>query len=168
MPFVNIGMLSDAAKIVAQSMDADIAYQLFSASAELILDHRTEFPVLLGHSLTLLVLVSIQPLCRTNYRLPFTQIATFVHFIVVPNCGDYVDCYGCASQEQCAWCASENLCTTISEAFSRDCRGLVFEPPCPNNFVSGKPKEATSIFVFTTLLAFLQHFADDILYFMLF
>ena len=25
---------------------------------------------------------------------------------------------------------------TISEAFSRDCRGLVFEPPCPNTYVS--------------------------------
>jgi hypothetical protein len=25
---------------------------------------------------------------------------------------------------------------TISEAFSRDCRGLVFEPPCPASYVS--------------------------------
>jgi hypothetical protein len=55
----------------------------------------------------------------------------------VPNCEEYFDCSGCASQDQCAWCASENLCTTISEAFSRDCRGLVFEPPCPDKFVSG-------------------------------
>jgi len=55
---------------------------------------------------------------------------------VVPNCGDYVDCSSCASQEQCAWCASDNLCTTMSEAFSKDCRGLVFELPCPANFVA--------------------------------
>lgn len=54
---MNLGTLSDAAKIVAQSMDADIAYQLFSASAELILGHRTEFPVLHGLSQTLRVQV---------------------------------------------------------------------------------------------------------------
>ena len=28
------------------------------------------------------------------------------------------------------------VCTTISEAFSRDCRGLVFEPPCPDQYVA--------------------------------
>lgn len=54
----------------------------------------------------------------------------------VPNCGDYVDCSGCARQDECAWCASSNQCTTIAEAFSMDCRGLVFEPPCPDNYVS--------------------------------
>ncbi len=48
-----------------------------------------------------------------------------------------MDCSSCASQEQCAWCASDNLCTTMSEAFSKDCRGLVFELPCPANFVAG-------------------------------
>ncbi len=55
---------------------------------------------------------------------------------VVPNCGDYSDCGGCAGQSECAWCASETECMTISEAFSRDCRGLVFEPPCPSSYVS--------------------------------
>ena len=57
---------------------------------------------------------------------------------IIPNCENYLDCAGCASQDQCAWCASESLCTTISDAFSRDCRGLIFEPPCPDKFVSGK------------------------------
>ena len=57
---------------------------------------------------------------------------------IVPNCEDYLDCSGCAMQDQCAWCASESLCTTISDAFSRDCRGLVFEPPCPDKYVSGQ------------------------------
>jgi hypothetical protein len=57
--------------------------------------------------------------------------------IVVPNCGDYIDCFNCASQEQCAWCASENVCTTISEGFSKECGGLVFDPPCPNYYVPG-------------------------------
>jgi hypothetical protein len=55
----------------------------------------------------------------------------------VPNCEDYIDCSGCAMQDQCAWCASESICTTISDAFSRDCRGLIFEPPCPEKYVSG-------------------------------
>ena len=54
----------------------------------------------------------------------------------IPNCGDHLDCAGCANQDECAWCASESTCTTISDAFSRDCRGLVFEPPCPANFVA--------------------------------
>lgn len=43
----------------------------------------------------------------------------------VPNCNDYNDCNGCAVHEQCAWCASENVCTTIADAFTKDCRGLV-------------------------------------------
>ena len=55
----------------------------------------------------------------------------------IPNCGDFTDCNGCALRDECAWCASEAVCTTVSEAFSKDCRGLVFEPPCPENYVSG-------------------------------
>lgn len=55
----------------------------------------------------------------------------------VPNCEEFKDCSGCALQDQCAWCASEGVCSTISDAFSRDCRGLVFEPPCPDKFISG-------------------------------
>ena len=54
----------------------------------------------------------------------------------VPNCKDYSDCGSCAKMEECAWCASEEICTTVSDAFSRECRGLVFEPPCPDSFVS--------------------------------
>lgn len=54
----------------------------------------------------------------------------------VPNCKDYSDCGSCARMEECAWCASEDVCTTVSDAFSRECRGLVFEPPCPDSFVS--------------------------------
>lgn len=88
---------------------------------------------------------SFSPLLN-KLSLALYSYCCFILFLVVPNCGDYADCYGCASQEQCAWCASENLCTTISEAFSRDCRGLVFEPPCPNNFVSGKPNRTNAHF----------------------
>lgn len=57
--------------------------------------------------------------------------------IATPNCKTYVDCNSCATQEQCAWCASENLCTTIADSFQRNCRGLVFELPCPTDFVAG-------------------------------
>lgn len=56
---------------------------------------------------------------------------------VAPNCQDYLDCSACASQDQCAWCASDTSCSTISEAFSKDCRGLVFEAPCPEKMSSG-------------------------------
>ena len=55
----------------------------------------------------------------------------------VPICDEYVDCGSCAKNVDCAWCASDNACITISAAFTTDCRGLVFEPPCPSNFVSG-------------------------------
>lgn len=55
----------------------------------------------------------------------------------VPNCGGFLDCGSCAQKEACAWCASENVCVTISEAFSRDCGGLVFDLPCPDSYVSG-------------------------------
>jgi hypothetical protein len=56
---------------------------------------------------------------------------------VVPNCGGFLDCGSCAQKEACAWCASENSCVTISEAFSKDCGGLVFDLPCPDSYVSG-------------------------------
>jgi hypothetical protein len=94
-----------------------------------------EFLVLLGFTSTRPVLVSRRvrlaiAACVTNYS-PVLPLA----FAAVPNCQDYVDCLGCASQEECAWCASDNTCSTISDVFERDCRGLVFEPPCPTDFV---------------------------------
>ncbi len=55
---------------------------------------------------------------------------------VVPNCASSNSCASCALQSECAWCASDNVCTTISDAFSMDCRGLVFEPPCPESYVT--------------------------------
>ena len=61
----------------------------------------------------------------------------FTIFIEIPNCGGFLDCGSCAQKEACAWCASENICVTISEAFSKDCGGLVFDLPCPDSYVSG-------------------------------
>ena len=45
-----------------------------------------------------------------------------------------------STDDHCRWTSfyidPTGVCTTISEAFSRDCRGLVFEPPCPDQYVS--------------------------------
>ena len=53
-----------------------------------------------------------------------------------PNCGDYTSCGTCSPRDECAWCASQGVCTTISDAFTQDCTGLVFEPPCPDTYVA--------------------------------
>lgn len=59
-------------------------------------------------------------------------------FVEIPNCDEIQDCGSCAQKEECVWCASNNSCRTVSKAFdSTDCDGLVFEPPCPDSFISG-------------------------------
>ena len=42
----------------------------------------------------------------------------------------------CAAMEDCAWCASEKKCMTVGEIFSTDCRGTVFDLPCPSSFIA--------------------------------
>lgn len=54
----------------------------------------------------------------------------------IPNCQAYTNCQSCAAIDQCAWCASDNLCLTYAEAFDHDCRGLIFDPPCPVSYVA--------------------------------
>ena len=54
-----------------------------------------------------------------------------------PRCSEYPECTSCAEDEDCAWCASEGACLTVSEIFSIDCRGTVFDLPCPTSFVAG-------------------------------
>ena len=54
---------------------------------------------------------------------------------IPPTCGEYDSCSSCASADDCAWCASENTCLTVSEVFSQNCRGTVFDVPCPASFV---------------------------------
>ena len=78
--------------------------------------------------------------------------STILIYLVIPNCADYVDCFGCAAQDQCAWCASENVCASISDAFTMDCRGLVFELPCPTNYVAGKNTPTLMLFVASQFL----------------
>lgn len=87
-----------------------------------------------------LVMLHVQ-VCRL-YHINITTLLNLILFIkiVMPHCEDYTDCSGCAKQDQCAWCASENLCTTVADAFSKDCRGLVFELPCPENYIVGMIK----------------------------
>ena len=52
----------------------------------------------------------------------------------IPRCEDYNECTSCAETDDCAWCASEQRCMTVSDAFTMDCRGTVFDPPCPSSF----------------------------------
>jgi hypothetical protein len=77
--------------------------------------------------------------CPCNISLKYIIVGNFylIIFSAPSGCNDYVDCYNCANQEACAWCASDNTCTSLSTAFGRDCSGLVFEPPCPANYVPG-------------------------------
>lgn len=106
------------------------ANQLCSVSAERCLVPWMVRPVLPGFLPMLLVQVLIFDHFLIYHNCPFSA---------VPNCGEYGDCNRCAMHDQCAWCASESMCTTIADAFSMDCRGLVFEPPCPDTYVSGIP-----------------------------
>lgn len=57
---------------------------------------------------------------------------------VIPQCQEYDHCSTCVEVEDCAWCASENKCMTVSDIFGQDCRGTVFDPPCPSSFVGGE------------------------------
>lgn len=69
-------------------------------------------------------------------RYSFVEVF-LIYFEEIPKCGEFVDCGSCAQEESCAWCASESVCITLSQAFSKDCRGLVFDPPCPSSYVPG-------------------------------
>ena len=53
-----------------------------------------------------------------------------------PTCELHESCDTCASDDECAWCASESACMTISSIFEHDCRGTVFDAPCPQSFVA--------------------------------
>jgi hypothetical protein len=63
-----------------------------------------------------------------------------VLFPVMPVCHEYTadGCSGCAGRDECAWCASQQKCMTVSEIFASNCRGQVFDLPCPESFVGGR------------------------------
>ena len=54
---------------------------------------------------------------------------------VAPTCHEFTECGSCAQADDCAWCASEGTCLTVSDVFSQNCRGTVFDVPCPASFV---------------------------------
>lgn len=54
---------------------------------------------------------------------------------VKPICHQFVSCNACANIDECAWCASEKSCMTVSDIFNTNCRGTVFDLPCPASFV---------------------------------
>jgi len=59
----------------------------------------------------------------------------------VPECGSLLTCGDCATHEMCAWCSNVQKCMTIEETFYSDCRGVVFEPPCPVSLTPGTKNE---------------------------
>ncbi len=56
---------------------------------------------------------------------------------VVPDCEEHSDCSKCAAVDDCAWCASEGACVPIAATLEENCRGIVFELPCPDSFIAG-------------------------------
>ena len=56
---------------------------------------------------------------------------------VEPTCSERLSCSECATvDDDCAWCSSQNACMTVADVFSKDCRGTVFDLPCPESFVA--------------------------------
>lgn len=74
-----------------------------------------------------------------------------------PRCGEYPECTTCAEDENCAWCASEGACMTVSEIFSMDCRGTVFDLPCPTSFIAGEGSRRTVQIFLDAHRSSLQH-----------
>ena len=52
-----------------------------------------------------------------------------------PRCRSIPSCTKCAAADECAWCASKAVCLSIEDVFTENCRGTVFELPCPASFV---------------------------------
>ena len=63
--------------------------------------------------------------------------------VVIPRCADKTNCTACVESDECAWCGSQSKCVTVSEVFLEDCRGTVFDPPCPSSFVQSKATTLT-------------------------
>ena len=79
-----------------------------------------------------LVLPLLSALSISNLSVAHT---TECAHTVVSNCIEFTNCNSCASADRCAWCSSENTCKSVTAAFADNCRGVVFEPPCPVNSV---------------------------------
>lgn len=66
---------------------------------------------------------------------------------VIPECGTLLSCNDCAQHEMCAWCAADMQCMTIEETFYKDCRGVVFDAPCPVSHTPGTTHNIVIMFV---------------------
>ena len=64
----------------------------------------------------------------------------------IPECGTLLSCGECATHEMCAWCAADQKCMTIEETFYKDCRGVVFDAPCPASHTPGAFRARTCCF----------------------
>jgi hypothetical protein len=57
---------------------------------------------------------------------------------VTPECGQASTCGVCVNDANCAWCASSSACMPVSSIYEANCRGTVFEAPCPETFAAGE------------------------------
>jgi len=54
----------------------------------------------------------------------------------IPSCDLHTSCSSCAKATECAWCPSIEQCLILSDIYARpDCKGAVFDPPCPSSLV---------------------------------
>jgi hypothetical protein len=65
---------------------------------------------------------------------------------VIPECSTLLTCNDCAQHEMCAWCAADKKCMTAEETYFQDCRGVVFDAPCPASHTPGIPNNALHSF----------------------
>lgn len=139
--FFLIGKLLRCAAIAPIWKDVAIACLPFSVLRELKMDLWKASPVRIGLIRIFHVLVS-----KAYGYGECLLLLTVELLVVIPRCENYEECLGCAGDKECAWCASENKCITISDAFAMDCRGLVFDPPCPSSYIAGTAQVLCSNF----------------------
>lgn len=65
----------------------------------------------------------------------------------VPECSTLLSCGECATHENCAWCANSQECMTVEDTFDKDCRGAVFDAPCPASFTPGLGTRHLNLFL---------------------
>ncbi len=74
---------------------------------------------------------------------------------VIPACGTLLSCSDCAVHEMCAWCAKDDKCMTMEETFYKDCRGVVYDLPCPASYTPGYINLCIPTLGFTCLCLFI-------------
>ena len=128
------GNLLKTVELVLQILAVGFVFQHWNVGPEIHKVHQMDS--LVPNGILTKILVQVRLIMKNFLRE--ISLIFFLFLSVPPDCQGYSNCLTCAVQSQCAWCASDNVCLTIQDAFSRDCRGLVFDPPCPSNYVAGK------------------------------